>query len=284
MPAKFSIFCLTAMLLIAETGCSNSGNPDIKVEEKPRQSIEHQALDSILNKRNLKGCLMVYDESAAIYHINVSNDCHRGTLPASTFKIPNSIIALESGAIKDTSHLFEWDGEPRQIPTWNRNMNLNQAFRASCVPCYQEVARKIGVNHMNAYLLKFNYGNMEVRDTNLDVFWLQGKSTITPYQQIEFLMNLFNDKLGIKDQTTAKMMDVMLIEKTDSIAIRGKTGWVLRDQLNIGWFVGCVTKGNHRYFFATRIEPVTSIPTDDFPALRKEVTLEMLRTLEILAE
>ena len=77
--------------------------------------------------------------------ISIGNTGH---LPASTFKIPNSIIALETGLIEDDSTLIKWDGDERRLPAWEQDLVFRDAFHYSCVPCYQEIARKIGEKRM----------------------------------------------------------------------------------------------------------------------------------------
>ena len=65
--------------------------------------------------------------------------------PASTFKIPNSLIALGLGVVDSRESLFEWDGEDKGRSQWNQDQTLESAFKVSCVWCYQEIARDVGV-------------------------------------------------------------------------------------------------------------------------------------------
>ena len=68
-----------------------------------------------------------------------------GRLPASTFKIQNSIIALETGVVGDPDKdVFKWDGVTRSIEAWNKDHTLRSAIAVSAVPVYQEIARRIG--------------------------------------------------------------------------------------------------------------------------------------------
>ncbi|WP_412728023.1 penicillin-binding transpeptidase domain-containing protein [Arcobacter sp. 15-2] len=54
-------------------------------------------------------------------------------IPASTFKIPNTLIALEERAIKDEYEIIKWDGKKRFYKPWNKNQNLQSAIAISCV-------------------------------------------------------------------------------------------------------------------------------------------------------
>jgi beta-lactamase class D len=81
-------------------------------------------------------------------------------LPASTFKIPNSIIALETGVVGDPDKdVFKWDGVTRSIEAWNKDHTLRTAIAASAVPVYQEIARRIGAERMQKYVDLLEYGN-----------------------------------------------------------------------------------------------------------------------------
>src|SRR5438046_4315806 len=86
-----------------------------------------------------------------------------GKLPASTFKIPNSLIALETGVVADPDKdVFEWDGIKRDIAAWNSDHTLRSAIAASVVPVYQEIARRIGLERMQHYVDLLDYGNHDI--------------------------------------------------------------------------------------------------------------------------
>ena len=107
-------------------------------------------------------------------------------LPASTFKIANSIIALETGVVTDPDKdVFKWDGTVRNFPDWNRDHTLRSAIAASAVPVYQEIARRIGADRMKTYVDKLDYGNRDISGAPIDHFWLSGNPRISPLQQIE---------------------------------------------------------------------------------------------------
>ena len=123
------------------------------------------------------------------------------------------------------------------------------------MPCYQEIARKIGSIKMNDYLTQFNYGKMVVDSDNLDRFWLVGHSKISQFQQIDFLKRLYQSELPISKKTENIIKKIMVIENNAYYKISGKTGWSIKNNNNNGWFIGYIeTKGNV-YFFALNIEP-----------------------------
>ena len=107
-------------------------------------------------------------------------------LPASTFKIPNSVIALETGVVGDPDKdIFKWDGVVRSIEAWNRDHTMRSAIAASAVPVYQEIARRIGAERMQKFVDLFEYGNRDIGG-GIDQFWLTGNLRIDPVQQVDF--------------------------------------------------------------------------------------------------
>src|SRR5215218_7552184 len=55
-----------------------------------------------------------------------------GFLPASTFKVPNSLIALETGVAADAdSTIFPWDRVVRDFDAWNQDHTLRSAIKVS---------------------------------------------------------------------------------------------------------------------------------------------------------
>jgi beta-lactamase class D len=251
-------------------------------EQYPTSLVIRADFQQILDSANVVGSVLVYDPQTNTAYSNDFSRCDKGYLPASTFKIPNSIIALETGVVEDDSTLFKWNGEKRRLPVWEQDLIFKDAFRVSCVPCYQEIARKIGVKRMKEYLAKLNYGNMVVDSSNIDLFWLEGESAITMNQQLDFLKRFYNSELPISERTKEIVKRLMLIEKNDSWVFSGKTGWVIRNGNNIGWFVGYLEKGNTVYFVITNIEPKESFNMDLFPKMRTQISLGAIRKLKFI--
>lgn len=196
---------------------------------------------------------------------------------ASTFKILNSLIALETGVIPNELAILTWDGIPRAIPTWNRDLNLKEAFKLSAVWFYQVLARRIGYERMQQWINQVGYGNQNIgTKEDIDQFWLQGNLQITPQQQVQFLRRLYNNDLPFSEQTLSLVKEIMIYEQTPDYTIRAKTGWFgFGDESlqNIGWFVGYVETGDNAYFFATNID----INNPEDGAARIELTRRCLQ-------
>ncbi|WP_156167046.1 class D beta-lactamase [Tenacibaculum mesophilum] len=255
-----------------------------KKEKVETKFLVNNQFQEILDKAKLEGAILVYDLYKDVHYSNNFDWCKVGNLPASTFKIPNSIIALEAGVVKNDSAIFKWNGESRYLKIWEQDLTFKEAFHYSCVPCYQEVARKIGVERMKSSLVKLNFGSMDVNEMTLDNFWLQGKSKINQFQQIDFLKRLHNSELLISERTDSIMKSMMIMHKSNQYVLRGKTGWSVRGEENNGWFVGYVLVKKNAYFFATNVVPKKNFDMKFFSRERKEVTFKALKVLKVLSE
>ena len=245
------------------------------------KQISKSTFQTILDSAKVKGTILIHDLQKDQYFSNDFEWANKGQLPASTFKIPNSIIALETGVVENDSTLFKWDGEKRALKIWQQDLIFKEAFQFSCVPCYQDVARRVGAQRMNTYLDKLNFGQMQVDSTTIDNFWLTGTSRISPFQQIDFLKRLYTSKLPISKRTETILKRMLLLKQTDAYKYSGKTGWSIDDKHNNCWFVGYIEKHGQVFFFATNLEPTPQFNMDNFAMIRKKVTDEALKEMGI---
>ncbi|MCB0733553.1 MAG: class D beta-lactamase [Flavobacteriales bacterium] len=275
--------CFLPILIWSCSSSNTSTQPDQSTPETHEQPEPTQVVsaefDSILKAADVKGTILVFDPAQHRYLSNRYTDWTERSLPASTFKITNSIIGLETGVIKGIHHPFKWDGQPRRLKIWERDFDLESAFKASCVDCYQEVAAQVGTSRMQQMLDTLHYGSMLVSDSTLTTFWLEGESGISPLEQINFLERLHNKELPISDSTWSILRTIMLLDDGDSTRIYGKTGWAIRNGMNTGWFVGWAERNDRVYYFATRIQPDEDFNMALFPKIRYEITENALNVL-----
>jgi beta-lactamase class D len=283
--SKFMVKLLGILLLVAIVlSCQSPQSEEAALEgpAKPVQRKASPAFQTLLDSLNLTGTILVFDEAEATYHANNFEKASTGHLPASTFKIPNTIIALETGVASGPEHLFKWDGSDRWLDAWEQDLTLKEAFSVSCVPCYQEVARAVGPQRMRTELARMGYSGMVFDTLTVDNFWLQGNSRITPQEQINFLRRIYHAELPIRPATQHAIRDIMVMEKTDDYTLSGKTGWSINGENNNGWFVGFVERDDKVYYFATNVEPGLGFNMDGFAAARVRVTRLALAGLGIL--
>lgn len=245
------------------------------------QPVEIKGAGEIYKKYNLIGSFLLYDYNKNEYMACNPDRCNMGFSPASTFKIPNTLIALETGVITPQT-IFHWNGEKRRNPRWEADMDITQAYKVSNVPVYQEIARKIGLEQMQYYIRLLHYGEMDIRTGNLDKFWLEGESKITQYQQIYFLKQLYEQTLPLKQLTFDEMKKIMLWEETGDYVLYAKTGWSDTGEKEYAWLVGYYVMKDNVYIFANVIEKTDQTDMTKFADYRMMITREILSGLSIL--
>ena len=214
---------------------------------------DDQDILEILKKNNVQGTMIIASENNQVTYVYNTKRANLRISPASTFKIANSIVAIEKGTLKDQYEIIKWDGKKRFLNAWNQDHNLKTAFRTSCVWCYQKLAKKIGKKHYLKYLAHLNYGNHFVGQ-DVTNFWLkEEKLQITPLEQINFLQRIYHKKLPISAKTYDILQDIMLEEATANYKIYSKTGAATKDWIGHGWYVGYITSKERSWFFATNI-------------------------------
>lgn len=237
-------------------------------------------IDTYFNEADVKGAFLVCDLETNNYRYYNNDLLDSGFIPASTFKIVNSIIALETGVIKELSDTISWDGVKRPIESWNASTDMKTAYKNSTVWFYQEIARRIGEQRMKEWLHKLHYGN-ETISGGIDQFWLTGDLRISPIQQLYFLKKIVERKLPISEETYMKLQDLMLVEKTDNYLMRAKTGWGMQNNMDIGWYVGYVTVNDKNHVFVNLV--INSNENNQkFVSSRTDIAKKILRDQKII--
>src|ERR1700688_4760287 len=206
-------------------------------------------------------------------YLVISSDSDRSgeaKLPASTFKIPNSLIALETGVVGDPDKdVFKWDGVVRSIEAWNRDHTMRTAIAASAVPVYQEIARRIGAERMQKYLDLFEYGNRDIGG-GIDQFWLTGNLRIDPVQQVDFVDRLRRGVLPVSKRSQDLVRDILPVTKVGDAVIRAKSGLLGAEQGRLGWMVGWAEKGRQQTVVALNMDCVESRHIADRMAISQQ--------------
>jgi beta-lactamase class D len=225
---------------------------------QPALTAQALALSRVFQELGVNGSIVIYDKNNRRFYEHNPTRNTTAFFPGSTFKILNALISLETGVIRDDVTVLTWDGITREIPAWNRDTNLRQAFKDSTVWFYQVLARKNGRERMQKFVEQVNYGNRQIGTADrIDRFWLEGPLKITPKQEIEFLQKLERNDLPFSQRTIELVKDMMIIERTPDYTLRGKTGWLTSVTPNLGWIVGYLERKNNVYFFATNIDMAT---------------------------
>lgn len=199
------------------------------------------------------GCFVLYDLGADRLLLVNPERAQRRYIPASTFKLANSLIALETGAVHDTDEVIPYGGRPQPFKAWEKDMPMREAFPVSSVPVYQEIARRIGLPRMQAMLRRLDYGNRRTGPA-ADRFWLDGPLQISAVEQARFAARLAQGSLPLSARSQSTVREIARVGSRDGSTLYGKTGWVFGTQPQIGWWVGWIEREGRVYGFALNID------------------------------
>jgi beta-lactamase class D OXA-50 len=225
------------------------------------------AVTQLFRDAGVQGTFVLYDVGAGRYTGHDRKRAETRFLPASTFKIPNSLIGLTVGAVASVDEVLPYGGKPQRIKVWEQDMSLREAIRVSNVPVYQELARRIGLPRMREQLARLGYGNAQPGAV-VDTFWLVGPLKISAVEQTRFLARLAQDQLPFPKAAMAKVRDITQVEQTPAYELHAKTGRT-GEPHDLGWWVGWVHKGGRIYTFALNLDIVQEEDADKRIALAR---------------
>jgi beta-lactamase class D len=226
----------------------------------------------------VKGTIVVSDERTHTHWVYGEERARTRFLPASTFKIPHALFALDGGIVRDEFQIFPWDGTRRDLESWNKDQNLRSSMRNSVVWVYQLFARQLGERRERNYLRRIAYGNADASG-GIDRFWLEGGLRISAHEQVEFLERLYRNKLPFRVEHQRLVKDVLIVEAGRDWILRAKTGWGVRRDPQVGWWVGWVERPEGAIFFALNMEMPNK--GDDLPK-REAIARAVLRSIDAL--
>ena len=284
--------------IVALGGCAgdsvDASVPPAEVHADPPASVslalEHRPeLGEPLIAAGYVGVFVLLDPARNTLIVSDPEMAEQRFLPASTFKIPNTLIALELGVADGPEFALPWDGVERWASDWNRDHDLRSAFRFSVVWFYQELARRIGEQRMGEWVVAAKYGNMDIAG-GVDSFWLNGDLRISPREQVEFLQRVHEGQSPFSPATVELFLDeIMIEEQHEGVTLRAKTGWGSASDFpegarpdfdgNVGWYVGSVERddGSLVYFATLLLAPEPAPET--FYTDRRELGRGLLREL-----
>ena len=228
--------------------------------------------DNVLQTHRLSGGFLVYDEQTDQLYSNNFNLLDSLLSPASTFKIYNALQALDNKILRDENDTLHWDGKKRRVEAWNRDLSLKEAFSASAVWYFQELARRSGKERMQHTLNVLDYGNKSAAGA-VDSFWLNGTLRISAKQQLDLLRRLYHEQLPFSAESQQTVKRIMKNSEPD---LYGKTGWGMWQGKDLGWFIGWMEHEGKPVFFVHNLI-ANELPDDEFGRLRRSMILELMR-------
>lgn len=207
-------------------------------------------------------------EAKPTRHEGKAGECSVGTVPASTFKIPHALVALQTGVVTDPDAKETWDGKKQWVEACAADQSLRTAIQESCVWFFQRTAAKIGEERMRTQLAALDYGNAKVEGA-IGMFWLAGGSLqVTPDEQLDFVVRMFDGKLSSIDRAHVATVESIMQSDlarwqprvpadftmpTSSATLWAKTGTDEVDGLRMTWWMGAIEGPRGRFAFVSRV-------------------------------
>ena len=250
----------------------------------PNNVKQDKSLKKYFDEHKVEGCFALMNNATGKFTVyNLGRYRDSSYQPASTFKIVNSLIGLQTGKIVNDSMIIKWDGIKRWNDDWNRDLTMYEAFRVSSLPYYQEVARRIGKDTMQLWLDSLKYGVKDVKEkviirSAVDSFWIDNSIKITPDEQLGLVKRLYFNQLPFFKSYQEVVKRAMLFENNANYRLGYKTGWgSTEENHSIGWITGWIEENNHPYFFVLNIE--SSDRNFDMIPARMKILKDILKQL-----
>lgn len=260
-----SRFLIPVLIIIVLSGCSNS---NVTEDEKLKLYFDSAGVEGCF------GMLNNGENNFILYNLPRYRDS--AYTPASTFKIVNALIGLQTGIITDENMVIKWDGVKRWNEDWNKDLTMKEAFAVSSVPWFQELARRIGRETMKRWIDSLGYGNRNISGP-IDSFWLNNRLKIKPDEELGLVKKLYFDQLPFFKRTQDIVQAVMLREQNSNYKLYYKTGWgTLENGHDLGWVVGWIEENRHPYFFVLNVETTQK---DRVPKIRLKLLKDILAHL-----
>jgi beta-lactamase class D len=220
-------------------------------------------------------CFLLLDTKDGSLKRDPDQLCTARLPPASTFKIPHALAALESGVVKGADDVIPYDGSPREYEVWRRDHTLATAMRYSVVWYFQRIAERLGMDGEEFYLRRLRYGNADP-SSGLTTFWLGGSLRISPEEQLTFVRRLYYDELPVRERTMQVVRDI-LVQPANVIVnatgehpfdapwppgttVSAKSGSTSFDQRRaVRWLVGRVERDRHAWIFVSCVTGPTDL-------------------------
>src|SRR5205809_2466551 len=182
----------------------------------PNNVTTDNSLQKYFYQYHVTGTFGLFNNGQAQFTIyNLKRFTDSAYLPASTFKIVNSLVGLQTGIITNEKMVIPWDSIKRWNEDWNKDLSMEEAFKVSALPYYQEVARRVGKDTMQHWLDTLGYGaryGRAVIKTRIDSFWLDNSIKITADEQVGLVKKLYFDQLPFQKRSQDIVKKVMLQE------------------------------------------------------------------------
>ncbi|MEV3987049.1 class D beta-lactamase [Nonomuraea sp. NPDC049758] len=255
---------------------ASAGAATVAVEVRPGTTVRDD-LRTVFDTAGVRGTFALLDVSSKTTTVVDRRRAETPMVPASSFKVPHALVALETGVVKSPDEVIPWDGTPQPFPEWEKDMTMREAVRISNAAAFQVIARRIGLTRERQWLHRLGYGNQQT-GTVVDRFWLDGPLKISAVEQTRFMERLAALRLPASRANQRTVQDLILMEKKNGYTLYAKSGWQNAPNPGTGWWTGWVERGGRVYTFALNMD----IAKDADAAKRATLARQLLYRLNVL--
>lgn len=290
MPQKLFYALLLSLLTFLFTACAFA-------QEQTKSTVDNKETKNPIQQIDLKnyfegfnGTAVFYNPAEEKYTVYNKDLSEKRSSPCSTFKIFSTYVGILTGNIDPQNSLRRWNGTQYWMDEWNRDIDLENAAKYSCVWYFRRVVNDIGPETMQKYIDEYKYGNKDISDwegtlntneSNPDLigFWIESSLKISPKEQTQVLYQIFTDLKQTDNHAVENEMKRVFLVYEDTakkLKIYGKTGFgVVNGENADAWFVGMYELDGKTNYFAVRLEDPKK--PESTSAKAKEIALNIIK-------
>ena len=224
----------------------------------------------------MDGCFVLYDQKNDQWNVYQEEEARQRISPASTYKIYDALLALESGTITPQKNQLPWNGKSYPFQEWEQDQTLDSAIQNSVNWYFQELDASLNRSDIQAFLNRIDYGNQRIGD-DLETYWLDESLKISAVEQVELLIRLEQNQFGFDEDNVRAVKKSLLLSSDSSGSLYGKTGTVRTDQGSAsGWFIGYMKYAGNTYYFAANVKGTDTASGQD----ARNLTMDILSGIQ----
>lgn len=290
MPQKLFYALLLSLLTFLFTACAFAQEQTKSTVDNKETKNPTQLIDLKNYFEGFNGTAVFYNPAEEKYTVYNKDLSEKRSSPCSTFKIFSTYVGILTGNIDPQNSLRRWNGTQYWMDEWNRDIDLENAAKYSCVWYFRRVVNDIGPETMQKYIDEYKYGNKDIFDwegtlntneSNPDLigFWIESSLKISPKEQTQVLYQIFTDLKQTDNYAVENEMKRVFLVYEDTakkLKIYGKTGFgVVNGENADAWFVGMYELDGKTNYFAVRLEDPKK--PESTSAKAKEIALNIIK-------
>jgi len=229
----------------------------------PNNVTTDNSLQRYFDSAGVQGSFGFFDNGQGHFTIyNLSRFRDSLYQPGATFDILQSLIGIQTGAVKDDSSTLInvpiMPGQNTPAPLGQPpSVTLGQCFRDTSPAGrsgFVQLASRLGKDTLKKWIDSLRYGNQQIgRDTA--GFWFDNSLKINSDEQLGLLKKLYFDQLPFYQRPQLIVRRMMSGESNSNYQLRYKIArGTKEDGHAIGWVMGWVEENKHPYFFVVNLE------------------------------